>query len=401
MRTGLAIITKYVRENISVMSFLENARKYGRKIEKLIIVYSHGYDQDFVKKISEYIDLELVRINRSYELEKQIKRLGIKESEYKNLLHSETLESHGLVEYGKYRNIALLKALIDDIDVLFFVDTDVYPKILTGENEFEEVDFFGRHLDFIRREYVHITTSDYSGYYIIPPMKFDLMEEFFEGIQKKSALHFIKNCKSHGCINFGNVDNACVDETDKLLGGNLAIKTSVLGSLPPFFSTTYMVDGELVLTRGEDTLMGICAREKGVRSLDIDLLIFHDTYGKFPNPPQILKDKSVRDRFYYACTGWIGRNTFLNYMNGCDFEAIYEWQRSLLEKSACEVACYLNDERFSRLVGALDSAYGELPRMVDEYECTLESFGRIVRKISGGEGIERSFGEPLSSGRIG
>lgn len=400
LKIGLAIITKYVNESISILSFLNNAQKFGRRIDQIIIVYSHGCDKEFVKKIRAYSNVKLVCINRAYELEESIRSLGIDEKKYRNIIYSKTLERHGLVEYGKYRNIALLQALFDGIDVLFFVDTDIYPKLLVDENRFEEVDFFGSHMEFIKKEDVCITTSDYSGYYIIPPMKFERMEEFFEGIQKKSATHFVSGCSEHKCLSFGKVGNPAVDDTDKLLGGNMAIKTSTLCKLPPFFSTTYMVDGELFLTRGEDTLMGICAREMGIRALDIDLLIFHDTYGDFPKIPDITRDKAVKDRFYYACMGWIGRNVFLNYINGCDYRGIYERQRELLSKSVCEISTYLQDDRFLMFPKAIDTAYGELDRVIYEYEYTLEGFNGIVKRIIGGEKFECSFGEPFSSGRV-
>ncbi len=400
LKTGLAIITKYVNESISILSFLRNAQKFGKRIDQVIIVYSHGCDENFVKKIQDYSSVKLVCINKAYELEENIKSLGIEEKKYRDIIYSKTLEDHGLVEYGKYRNMALLQALFDEIDILFFVDTDIYPKLLVCENRFEEVDFFGSHMDFIKKDDVCITTSDYSGYYIIPPMKFERMEEFFEGIQKKAALQFVKGCGDHKCLSFGRIGNEDVDDTDKILGGNMAIKTGALCKLPPFFSTTYMVNGQLFLTRGEDTLMGICARERGIKALDIDLLIFHDTYGDFPKFPDIMRDTAVKDRFYYACMGWIGRNVFLNYINGCEYKEIYERQRELLSKSACEIAIYLQDDRFLMLPKAIDTAYGELDRIIYEYEYTLEGFSSIVKRIMGGENLECSFSEPLSAGRV-
>ncbi|MZQ74968.1 MAG: hypothetical protein GT589_02285 [Peptoclostridium sp.] len=401
MKMALAVITKYVNDKMSLLEFLYNARRHDQIIDRLIIVYSHGCESHYVERLREIVELDLIRVNEFGEFEDRVKAMGLSHDECRKLIYSPTLESNGIVPYSKYRNIALLQALFTQMDVIFFIDTDVYPRILLGENNhMEEVDYFGTHLKYLRENNIYITTSDYSGYFIIPPMDFEHIEGFMEGIQKESALPLIKDATGHRCISHGSLGNKHVRPTDKFLGGNLAIKLSSMEHLPPFFSSTYHVGEEVVLTRGEDTIMGLCAAQSHIKALDIDFLIFHDTFGNFPHMPDIRKEKCIKDRFYYACLGWIGRNVFYNYIRGLDYKEIYEKQKELLIKTSPYAASYLNDERFRRLPEAIDTAYMNLGRMVDEYEETLHGFGKVTKTIFGGESFESAFGKPLPAGGI-
>ncbi|GAH22790.1 unnamed protein product, partial [marine sediment metagenome] len=134
----------------------------------------------------------------------------------------------------------------------------------------KEIDFFGRHLEYLQKEEVIITTSDYSGYYIIPPMSFTGMKELFIGLQKEDAYEFLRDSEKHNCLNLDNDKNRKVFETNKILGGNVAIKLSTFKELPPFFSIVYNINGERVLSRGEDTLLGVKLREINKKCIDID-----------------------------------------------------------------------------------------------------------------------------------
>ena len=62
--------------------------------------------------------------------------------------------------------------------------------------------------------------------------------------------------------------------------------------------------------------MGLAASRSHIKFLDIQTPIFHDTYGDYPKIPDLQNNSSVRDRLYYACTGWIGRNVFFRWKTG-------------------------------------------------------------------------------------
>lgn len=401
MKVALGIITKYINANISIMDFVKNASKFGHNIDALIICYSHGYDRAFVENLEkQFPRTYLIKVNHCYSMEKDLRKRGIKSKNFLPLIYADTLETYGLLPYSTYRNSVLIKAMLLEMDALFFVDTDVYPLLLRKgprgselpeyislkdskemqNYQLDEVDFFGRHLEHLKKDDVMVTTSDYSGYYIIPPMNFEHLEQYLGGLQKESTLNRVKSCDGTGCISYSS-ENQKPFVTDKFLGGNMAIKLKAFKELPPFFSTTYMAGNELVLSRGEDTLMGTFAKNNKLKSIDIDTLIFHNTYSDFPKEPDILNSASIRDRFFYASVGWIGRNPFMNYINGDDYKSLYQEQRELLIKSSVHTARYLKDRRFLVMPSAIESAMKDFNRVLDEYELSMEGFDNIKTKL--------------------
>jgi hypothetical protein len=305
VKISIGVITKDFNSLEPIDEFLENASKHNHKIYSVIIIYSHGCDFRLVENLEEKVKVFIPTENIDI------------------LLDCSTLKKFGKVPYGLNRNYALIKALLSGSEALVFIDTDVYPRVLIKENnevKEKEIDFIGRHLEYLRKEKVIITTSDYSGYYIIPPMSFAGMKELFVGLQKEDAYELLKNSDKHNCLSLDNDSKRKIFETDKILGGNVAIKLSALKELPPFFSTVYNVNGEYVLSRGEDTLLGIKLKKSDKKCIDIDTKIFHNTFGNYPEIPDIKRDDSIRDRFYYTCLGWIGRNPFLNWLKREDLE---------------------------------------------------------------------------------
>jgi len=115
--------------------------------------------------------------------------------------------------------------------------------------------------------------------------------------------------------------------------------------------------------------------------LDIDMKIFHNTYGNFPTVPDILNDKVIKDRFFYASMGWIGRNPFLNHLKKLDPNCAYEHEHKHLLKGAKAVAEHLQDSRFLALDKAHDLAYEHLDEMKKEFEVFSKSWTEMMRRI--------------------
>ena len=131
MKVALGLITKYINANISILDFLKNANKFGHEIDALIICYSHGYDRPFVEKLErEFPKTHLIKVNHSYDMERDLRKRGIRAKDFMPLIYAETLENYGLLPYSTYRNTVLIKAMLLEMDALFFVDTDVYPLLL-------------------------------------------------------------------------------------------------------------------------------------------------------------------------------------------------------------------------------------------------------------------------------
>ncbi len=364
VKISIGVITKDFNSLEPINEFLENASKHNHEIYSIIIVYSHGCDFRLVKTLEKQVKVFLAKINDVPEIKEQLIKTGLSTENIEILLSCPTLKKYGKVPYGLNRNYALIKALLSGSEVLIFIDTDVYPRVLVKKDDEvkeEEIDFIGRHLEYLKKEEVIITTSDYSGYYIIPPMSFAGMKELFIGLQKEDAYELLRNSDQHNCLNLDNDKKRKIFETDKILGGNVAIKLSALKGLPPFFSTVYNVNGEYVLSRGEDTLLGIKLKKSDKKCIDIDTKIFHNTFGNYPEVPDIKKDKSIKDRFYYTCLGWIGRNPFLNWLKGEDVEKVKNRQKKNIIIGSKAVASYLKDERFLILPEALEISFYEDP----------------------------------------
>jgi len=389
VKISIAVITKDFISLEPVDEFLENATKYNHKIYSIIIVYSHDCDFRLVESLGKKVKVFLVKINDAPEIKEQLIKMGLSTENIEILINCSALKKHGLVPYGLNRNYALIKALLSGSEALVFIDTDVYPRVLIKENnevKEKEIDFIGRHLEYLGEEEVIITTSDYSGYYIIPPMRFTGMKELFIGLQKEGAYEFLKNFDEHDCLNLDNDKKRKVFETNKILGGNVAIKLSALKELPPFFSTVYNVDSENVLSRGEDTILGIKLKKSDKKCIDIDTKIFHNTFGNYPEIPDIKRDDSIRDRFYYTCLGWIGRNPFLNWLKGEDVDEVKNRQRKNIIIGSKAVASYLNDERFLILPEALETSYRNLGRVINEYKNTMMAWNDFIEKLEKWEG---------------
>jgi len=389
VKISIAVITKDFISLEPVDEFLENATKYNHKIYSIIIVYSHDCDFRLVESLGKKVKVFLVKINDAPEIKEQLIKMGLSTENIEILINCSALKKHGLVPYGLNRNYALIKALLSGSEALVFIDTDVYPRVLIKENnevKEKEIDFIGRHLEYLGEEEVIITTSDYSGYYIIPPMSFTGMKELLIGLQKEGAYEFLKNFDEHDCLNLDNDKNRKVFETNKILGGNVAIKLSALKELPPFFSTVYNVDSENVLSRGEDTILGIKLKKSDKKCIDIDTKIFHNTFGNYPEIPDIKRDDSIRDRFYYTCLGWIGRNPFLNWLKREDLEEVKNRQRKNIIIGSKAVASYLNDERFLILPEALETSYHNLGRVINEYKNTMMAWNDFIEKLEKWEG---------------
>ncbi len=384
MKISIGVITKDFNSLEPIDEFLENASKYNHKIFSVIIVYSHGCDFRLVESLEKNVKVFLVKINDAPEIKRQLIKMGLSAENIEILLNCPALKKHGLVPYGLNRNYALIKALLSTSDALVFIDTDVYPRVLVKKDDEvreKEIDFIGRHLEYLKKEEVIITTSDYSGYYIIPPMKFKGMKELFIGLQKEDAYEFLRNFDEYNYLNLDNDKKRKVFETSKILGGNVAIKLSALKELPPFFSTVYNVNGENVLSRGEDTLLGIKLKKSDKKCIDIDTKIFHNTFGNYPEIPDIKKDKSIKDRFYYTCLGWIGRNPFLNWLKSKDVEEVKNKQKKNIIIGSKAVASYLKDERFLILPDALEISYHNLERVISEYENTMRAWNDFIEKL--------------------
>ncbi|MFW6035095.1 MAG: hypothetical protein ACOCRZ_02445 [Halothermotrichaceae bacterium] len=389
-KLALGVITNNIYSTSPYINFIKNALKYGHKINTLIIAYSDKYKKKVIEKLNKHVQLKLIKLPDDYKFKLTLKNLGLTESKIKTLFQFPLYEKYNMIPYGIRRNCVLMQALMmkPRADYLFFIDTDVYPEVvLNCEGDRREVDFFGSHLQYLAQDDVIITTSDYSGYYIIPPMSFPEIKNLLAGLQKEQAYHRIKNFKQNLTI----VSQAGINvrKTDKVLGGNHAVNLKYGYKLAPYFSTYYRFNKELIMGRGEDTVLGKGLAKKGLKIIDIDTKIYHNTYGNFPEKP-LIKDPQVQERLYYACLGWIGRNPFLNWF--CNKKASKDRLKAL-EKASKDLAEYLNNKKFLHLTDAYRASQKQLEEMKEFYERTISAWNSFKKQLYGGwHNLEDSVG---------
>ncbi len=384
-KLAFGIITPSLTQLEPIQNFLDNAKKLGHIIDDLIVCCYDFGKPDIISFFQKECKVTMIKRGHSFFLQNSLKNLGLSNEEIQILLGTPNLEKYGKVAYGISRNYILIAAMFLWVDYLFFFDTDVLPEILSEFKEdkykFEEIDFVGSHLKYLKKKNVVVTTSDYTGYYIIPKMNFPYLMELLQGIQKEDRFKYISSVNTPVTRNthLQNVFN-----TKKALGGNLAIDLNKFKILPPFFSTTLVLDNECYLGRGEDTLFGPIIYNAGGRCVDIDLFIFHNCFGDFPNPPHIHIKKNV-DRFFYACMGWIIRNPFFNWLRKEYEESTeginYEKRLAALKIGSKAAAEHFNDKRFLKLPEAFELAYKKLPEDIDHFFRLTETWAKMKALI--------------------
>lgn len=382
MKIAIGMIVRNLISAYPLTEFLDNAEKYDHPIERVIVVYSHEADPEAIQELQRKAKVSLIRLQNYERAHMILKQLGVRFSSIQQLLFCPLIDTHGLIPYGFNRNHVLMEALFTGVDYLIFVDSDVQPSVLhrtpDGEVGFEEVDFFGAHLYGMSLG-ATITSSDYSGYNILPPASFEGMTDLLWGLHKEDMAEFWQSSEVRGGLIVQEAGTPELQPTTKVLGGNMGIRMSALTTLPPFFSPYYFYNKTPLLARGEDTLMGLAASRSQIKCLDIQTPIFHDTYGDYPKIPDLKNDSSVRDRLYYACTGWIGRNVFLRWKTGRAPTEFFERGRRLSD-GAKALYRYTNDRRFLYLPDIQSAAEAWLPDMVKQHQKTKEAWTELTER---------------------
>lgn len=369
-----------------VIDFLNNAAKHDHQVSQIIVCYKDEISETVQKKISQLCKLTLIKRGEIDTLADQMLDLGLSKNEIEQLIGTPCLEEYGLVSYGTSRNYVLISALLKGIDYLFFFDSDIYPKILTDKHKsdycFQEIDFIDSHLRYLRSSNdIVATTSDYTGYYIIPRMNFPGLRKLLYGLQKEDRYYYITSVDTpvmRDCIH-KNIFN-----TRKLLGGNLALNLKKIDLIPPFYSSTLKLNNQCYLGRGEDTLFGPIITSLGGRCIDIDMLVFHDCFHDFPEQPDISKSSNV-DRFFYACAGWLIRNPFFNWIrkqHNIESESYnYRDRLEALKKGSKAAVEYFEDERFEILPAIYIKAHRELENEIKRFKKVIKIWQKFTTNI--------------------
>ena len=380
MRIFLGMITGRLDYSCSIIGFLENAEKYGHEISGVVATCSRGADEDYIAEAGKKAPLYLIDLNTSSYLKEMFKKLGVSRRSSAALLDLPDNLGSGLVPYGFNRNQVVAEAMLRGADILIFIDSDVLPFVLAekdGEIVQKDVDFFGSHLKHLTAG-ADITTSEYSGSNILPPARFDGMDELLIGLKKENMIPYWKNSEKHLCVTLSS-EEAEPCPCDKVLGGNAGFNLKVFSVLPPFYSPYYTAPDGFYLARGEDTVLSAALKPAGVKCTDIQTPIFHDTYGNWPEIPDLRTQPSAQARFYYACTGWIGRNPFYIRRLGEDTDALLDNMRRNLITGARAAAEYTGNERFLTLADKFDICRNNKEHNENEFEALSEAWSEFIK----------------------
>ena len=383
VKKALGMIVRSLDSETELMGFVENAEKYGHKLDCVIVAYTHQHDPQVENSIRQKLPIYTVDINDPQYCKEQMQHRGVSTSAVKEMLECPIDTTGGLVPYGFNRMMVVMEAILRGMDTLFFIDSDVYPRALIRKHDkiaLEEIDFFGAHLDYLNSG-SQVTTGEYSGYNILPHASFKGMTDLLAGVQKSSMQEYWEESETHRCLMIQK-ENKEAKPCKKVLGGNMAIKLSAFSKLPPFFSSYYTVDGEVFLCRGEDTVLGQEIAKGGIKCTDIGLNPLHDTYKNYPVEPNLHEDRSTQERFYYACTGWVGRNPFFNYILGNDIKATREYQREHLELGLKALADYTKNPKFLKILRNFDISWDDLDRYINEFERVSEAWENFKRGVN-------------------
>ncbi len=387
---ALGMITRHFDDDKTILRFLENAKRYGHVIDRMIVAYSHSKDEATVANVEKRVPLYLLQVSDLHPVRKQMHQIGVAPGAVDELLDLPDGGTSGEVPYGAYRNAVLFKALLDGMDYLLFFDTDVEPRVLIDleglKAKWQDIDFVGSHMRSLTKEHISATTSEYSGYYIIPPMSFSGLGDLLTGLGKGMSVEYMEDCHDHQCLNLGSASPGFPRPIKKPLGGNLGLDLRRARRLAPFYSTIYNFDNMTIKGRGEDTLLGQAISVSRGQIMDVDLRVFHHTYEGFPAVPDIRR-KSIRDRFYLACLGWIGRNPFLSwYLDQLgaletDLRSETAMQRIGLEIGGERAAEHLKDPRFTGLINAFEASSQILPDAIARYQRLMHGWQVLLDAI--------------------
>ena len=381
MRIALGMIIRNIISEEEIMRFIDNAEKYGHNLDCVIVAFTQQMDPRAASRINKKTKFYAIDIKNPTYCVERFRAMEVSKGTRQALLGCPVDSAGGMMPYGFKRTVVTIEAILRGVDVLVFVDNDVFPKVLMmtpNGPSIKEVDFFGAHLKQLESG-AQITTGEYSGYNILPYASFDGMEDLLNGLQKAEMLEFWQNSETHRGLIVQKPELAPVP-CAKILGGNTAITLSAFAKLPPFFSSYYTVGDELFLSRGEDTVLGLSIEKSGTKCVDIGLNPLHDTFKNYPAEPDLCNDSATQERFYYACTGWVGRNPFLNYIRGADLETTREFQREQLERGLRALSGYTSNPRYYSIMRNFSESWDSLGRYISEYGHVLEAWEEFIER---------------------
>lgn len=390
-RIALGCITRYLESPDPYQEFIRNARDNGYDIEVLIIALTQTADLAVLSDLNDLVPIELVEIGDETDLPDELIASGAHGADVNQLINTETLFDFGLVPFCVQRNAVLLKALLIGVDYLVFFDHNMSAKELVGDasaqsgRRFRDVDFVGAHLRALN-DGVAVSTGGYSGFDAFPPVQLMSLRDLLHGVGREETYEVISAEGALAGLHLAPDNPPRIKPAIQTFAGNLGIDMRKAQKLPPFFSRWFRMGDDIVLARGEDTLLGAAAVKAHIGCVDVGTRVFLDPHNTFPKPPELFDTKMI-ENLYWNCLGWIARLPLLDYVRhdagllDWDLDELRESRRLALQQGADDLADFIEDIRFYDLPTFFDLSYMRLDKTVTEYEASRRSWLRIVKAL--------------------
>ena len=99
MRVALGMIIRSLDSDIEILRFVENAEKYGHRLDCVIVAYALRLDPVAVSRISEKVPVFPININDPLYCAQEFRHRGVSEKAARTLLTCPVDTDRGIVPY--------------------------------------------------------------------------------------------------------------------------------------------------------------------------------------------------------------------------------------------------------------------------------------------------------------
>ncbi|MCE5343742.1 MAG: hypothetical protein LLF96_09220 [Eubacteriales bacterium] len=298
--------------------------------------------------------------------------------------------------YAAMRNAVLYAAVRERMDYLLFLDDDEYPLAVTKSRNtalWSGQNVLAEHLRYIQD--ADVTNGFHCGYISpIPQIQFnDTLTEadfqtFIEAISN-DIINWdnIARVMRQGGVTYADTEtlvrNTAVEVPEInhckfISGSNLCLNLTDPGRVYPFYNPPG--------ARGEDTFLSTCLSERKV--LRIPCYAFHDGFsiynyllsGVLPVKlkPIGIETKTVVNRFYNACIGWVRYKPLLTYITKREeYDREIRDMEEKLAQTLPKLNAFFGTKEFTRIMGEL----GRYDRKVETHYAQFMDNQRIWKKL--------------------
>ncbi|MBN1949461.1 MAG: hypothetical protein JW784_06925 [Candidatus Cloacimonetes bacterium] len=279
----IATITEALNSLHPYAEIMKNAFKFDHAIDKYVIYSSFPVAGSLASQFSSIENFAIWQESRLADFTGNLKTWGLKPLEIELMAGNIGPSGSGKPATASIRNYIILEALSAGVEIILFLGEKVWPSILVDGGaegpELREVDVIGSHLEFLHTHNdLLASTSWFTGYHIpIFQHNEDYMKILEDFLQQDPAVRFPAVQREY-CLE--HIVNTTFCNTR-----HLALDLGKAAILPPFFSSSLLLDKEIHHGLLEGTIWGTLLAKNRARCIDIDLLLYEDLFPESEHPP--------------------------------------------------------------------------------------------------------------------